>query len=175
MAGSRCTDRSTEASLPGTVASGFAESGDLCVFYEVHGEGDPLVLVHGWSLSVKTGWGDTGWIDALMADHQVVALDVRGHGNSDKPRTQELYSYELMAADVLAVMDELGIEKAGYVGYSLGGFAGAYLLGHHSERFSSAVFLGTGDEPPETAASGGQVAEALRAADPSTLDGETAF
>lgn len=175
MTSSAASGRSGGPSGSAAVASGFADAGDLRIFYEVWGAGEPVVLVHGWSLSVQTGWGDTGWIDELASDHQVVALDVRGHGNSDKPHDQGLYSYALMAGDVLAVMNTLGVDEADYVGYSLGGFVGAHLLGHHPERFRSAVLMGTGDEPPDTASSAGRVADALRAPDPATLDDDVAF
>ena len=59
--------------------------------------------MHGWSSSIALGWEQTGWIEALLPFRQVIALDVRGHGESDKPYVQAAYSYEAMAGDALAL------------------------------------------------------------------------
>lgn len=143
--------------------SGFARSDGLRIHYEVHGRGRPVVLVHGWSASIRSGWEAPGWIERLRAVRQVVALDVRGHGESDKPHVQALYAYAAMARDVLAVMDHLGIERADLVGHSLGAFGGVHLLGHHPDRFHAFVLMGIGDETRESIAVAPIIAEALRA------------
>ncbi len=148
---------------------GFADSDGHEIYYEVHGEGDPLLLVHGWSGNIETNWKETGWIEALVEQRQVIALDLRGHGASDKPHDQSAYSYGTMGGDVIAVMDELGIDRADLVGYSLGAFSGVHLIGHESDRFSSAVLMGIGDETPATIASAPVIADALRAGDPSEI------
>lgn len=151
-------------------AHGYARSDDrLRVYYEVHGEGDPLVLVHGWAGSIKYNWALTGWIDALQSVRQVVALDIRGHGESDKPHEQGVYGYADMAQDVLAVMDHLGIERADYVGYSLGAFSGVHLLGHDRSRFRSFVLMGIGDEDDASVALAPVIAGALRTPDPADV------
>jgi len=150
-------------------ASGFAPSGDLRVRYEVHGEGEPLVLVHGWSGNIRLNWELTGWIEALAPVWQVIAVDIRGHGDSDKPHDPEAYTYAAMATDVTAVMDHLGVERADFVGYSLGAFVGAHLLGHDADRMVSAVLMGIGDEDDESLALAPRIAAALRAPSPSEI------
>lgn len=152
--------------LPGP---GIAISDCYRIYYEVYGEGEPLILVHGWSLNIESNWKSTGWLDALLPGRQVIAIDVRGHGNSDKPRESSAYSYDAMAQDVLAVMDQLNIEQADLIGYSLGAFSGVYLLGHHQQRFRSMVFMGIGDEDEASIATAPTIADALRAEDISEI------
>ena len=157
---------------PGPVAEaalGFIESDGLRIHYEKFGAGRPLVLVHGWGADTKSNWVDTGWIEALKSDRLVISLDARGHGQSDKPHDRAAYSYSTMSRDVLALMDHLGIAKADYMGYSMGAFMGAYLLGHHGDRFGAMVLGGIGDESEESAALCVTIAEALRAEDSSRI------
>ncbi|MEZ5323336.1 MAG: alpha/beta fold hydrolase [Microthrixaceae bacterium] len=144
-------------------ASGFAVSDGLRIHYEVRGEGPPLVLVHGWGASVTFNWAITGWLDALSPVRQVIAIDIRGHGDSDKPHTEAAYGYGTMSHDVIAVMDHLGVDRADYVGYSLGADVGAYLLGHRADRFRSMVLMGIGDEDAASLALAPRIATALRA------------
>jgi len=138
------------------------------ISYEQHGDGRPIVLVHGWGMSSRRCWIDTGWVSAL-APRRVVLLDVRGHGKSDRPLTPGSYTYRAMSADVIQVLDELGIEKADLFGYSMGSFMGAALLGSHADRFTSMVLGGIGDETPESADACEVIAAALRADDPSSI------
>ena len=133
------------------------------------GSGPPIVLVHGWGLGSQRNWVDTGWVAALAPVRQVVLLDVRGHGRSSKPRAPEAYGYRAMSADVVAVMDELGLATADYFGYSMGAFMGAALLGSHPERFTSMVLGGIGSETASSAAAAVGIAAALRADDPSSI------
>ncbi len=150
-------------------ASGIAQSGDLRIHYEVHGQGRPLVLVHGWAASIRTNWEMTGWLDELGAVRQVIAIDIRGHGDSDKPHDMAAYGYAAVSEDVIAVMDHLGVERADYVGYSLGAFVGASLMGHHPERFTSFVLIGIGDEDAASLALAPRIADALRAPTPEDI------
>lgn len=163
------------STLPVDGDSGFARSGDLQIHYEVHGEGAPLVLVHGWAANIRINWELTGWMDALRTARQVIAVDIRGHGDSDKPHDPEAYGYAAMAEDVIAVMDHLGVERADFVGYSLGAFVGVHLLGHDADRFDSFVLMGIGDEDDESLALAPRIAAALRAESPSQItDSEAA-
>jgi pimeloyl-ACP methyl ester carboxylesterase len=136
---------------------------------EQHGDGHPIVLVHGWGMAAQRCWVDTGWVDALAETRRVVLLDVRGHGRSDRPLTPGSYTYRAMSADVVQVLDELDIETADLFGYSMGSFIGAALLGSHAERFTSMVLGGIGDETVESAAACTRIADALRADDPATV------
>jgi pimeloyl-ACP methyl ester carboxylesterase len=110
------------------------------IHYESIGSGYPRVMHHG-TLGSAADLIDCGYSDALKADHQLILLDSRGHGQSDKPHDPEAYSLALRASDVLAVMDELGVQKADYFGYSLGGWIGFGLAKHALERFRSFIFV----------------------------------
>lgn len=145
------------------VQSGTVDSDGLQIHYRRSGQGAPILLVHGWGSDLYSNWLATDWIQRLETIRTVVAIDVRGHGKSDKPHELAPYSYAAMSGDVLAVMDALDIGKADFLGYSKGAFMGAYLLGHHGDRFTSMVLGGIGDETEDSAAQGKVIAQALRA------------
>jgi pimeloyl-ACP methyl ester carboxylesterase len=140
----------------------FVRSDGLTISFRRFGSGRPLVLVHGWGADLRTNWVDTGWIETLAPYRSLIAIDVRGHGRSSKPHFPELYSYAAMSRDVLAVMDALEIEACDFMGYSMGAFMGAWLLGHHACRFTSMVLGGIGDETEKSAAQGAVIAQILR-------------
>ena len=148
--------------------SGFVTCDGLEIAFDRVGKGSAMILVHGWGADAQSNWVDTGWVDTLRPHRTLILIDSRGHGRSDKPYALAPYSYGAMSRDVLAVMDALAIEQADFMGYSMGAFIGAYLLGHHAERFSSMVLGGIGDETAASAAQGAVIAQALRAADPGT-------
>ena len=125
--------------------SGSFDSDGVKIHYETFGEGYPIILVHGFTANLKVNWLGPNWVDALQPIRRVVALDCRGHGQSDKPHDPEAYGLENMAGDVLRLMDHLGIEKADLFGYSMGSAISCHLLIYHGERFSSAVLTGSGD------------------------------
>jgi pimeloyl-ACP methyl ester carboxylesterase len=145
--------------------SGFIESKGLQIYFKRFGAGQPMILVHGWGADTRSNWVDSGWIEVLETHRMVISIDIRGHGKSDKPHALPPYSYAAMSQDVLAVMEAHGIEEADFMGYSMGSFIGAYLLGHHPERFTSMILGGIGDETESSAAQGGAIAQALRAPD----------
>lgn len=139
------------------------------VHHEERGDGHPIVLVHGWGIDSRRCWIETGWVDELARLRRVVLLDVRGHGRSDKPLMRGAYTYRAMSADVLQVLEELAIASADLLGYSMGAFIGAALLGSHPDRFTSMVLGGIGDETDESAAACEVIAAALRAHDPASI------
>lgn len=147
--------------------SGFVVSGGLQIYYRRFGTGSPLILVHGWGADHRSNWLATGWIDALQPHRTLIAIDVRGHGRSDKPYAIAPYRYQALSQDVLAVLDAHQIKRCDFLGYSMGAFMGAYLLGHHPHRFSSMVLGGIGDETDYSAAQGSAIAAALRDTKPS--------
>jgi pimeloyl-ACP methyl ester carboxylesterase len=102
------------------------------------GTGPPVVLVHGTALS-QVIWRGFGYVRELAADRTVITLDLRGHGRSDKPHQEPSYAMEYFVADVLAVLDRLEIERADYVGYSLGGRVGFSVLDVAPERIGRFV------------------------------------
>jgi pimeloyl-ACP methyl ester carboxylesterase len=103
--------------------------------------------VHGFTASIDANWVQPGVVPALAKEFKVIALDLRGHGKSDKPHDPAAYG-EKMAEDVVRLLDHLAIEQAHVVGYSLGGFITLKLLTMHPERFLSATLGGAGWRPP---------------------------
>jgi pimeloyl-ACP methyl ester carboxylesterase len=116
--------------------------------YDVAGAGEPVVLIHGYSASAQTNWRMSGCIDALAARYRVVAMDLRGHGRSEKPWRARDYSTRQLARDVLAVMDAEGIGRARIAGYSMGGMVALHLLLHMPGRVHAAVIGGMGAALP---------------------------
>lgn len=105
------------------------------------GAGDPVVLLHGSGLS-RGSWRGLGYIRALRETNRVVALDLRGHGRSDKPHEPSAYGMPLIVGDVIAVLDALQLPAAHIVGYSLGARTGFSLIDAHPDRALSLTSLG---------------------------------
>ncbi len=148
----------------------FIESDGYAIHVEECGSGPAMVLVHGWGSESAQNWRDTGWMEALSPRRRLICIDVRGHGKSAKPHTRAPYGYAALGRDVLAVMDALDIARCDYLGYSMGAFMGAHLLGHQAQRFTSMVLGGIGNETPASAAQGTVIAAALRAPDPDAVN-----
>lgn len=124
----------------------FMAPGGIKIAYEITGEGPPIVLVHGFASNRVTNWRVPGWYDALVqAGRQVIALDVRGHGESDKPHVREAYEEGELAGDVVRLLDQLGLRQADVMGYSMGGFITLRLLHDAPERVRRAVVAGVGE------------------------------
>jgi pimeloyl-ACP methyl ester carboxylesterase len=115
----------------------FFDSGGVRIRYVDHGAGLPVVLVHGFTANIERSWIETGVLADLARDYRVIALDLRGHGASDKPHQPR--AYDDVGLDVIRLLDHLDISRAHVVGYSLGGIIVAKLLTTHPERFLSAV------------------------------------
>jgi pimeloyl-ACP methyl ester carboxylesterase len=144
-----------------TAPSEFFDSAGVKIHYRVWGKGDPIVLIHGFTASIDTNWVRPGIVDKLDDDFKVIALDLRGHGESDKPHDPAAYGDE-MAQDVVRLLDHLKIDKAHIVGYSLGGFTTLKLVTMHPERFLSATLGGAGwRSPSESGGGGSELAESL--------------
>src|SRR5689334_6287184 len=117
----------------------FADNQGTRIYYETAGHGPALVLHHG-TFGSGADWVDLGYVDALKEDHRLILVDGRGHGHSDKPHDPTAYSLAHRTSDVLAVLDDLGIQTADYLGYSLGGWIGFGLAKCAPQRFRSFVF-----------------------------------
>lgn len=117
----------------------FFDSAGVRLRYVEQGAGPPVVLLHGFTADIERAWIQTGVLADLARDHRVVALDLRGHGRSDKPRRAR--AYDEIALDVVRLLDHLAIERAHAVGYSLGGIILARLLTTHEERFATATLV----------------------------------
>jgi pimeloyl-ACP methyl ester carboxylesterase len=122
----------------------FANSGGLRVWWEEEGEGPAIVLVHGYTSNLRTHWKATGWVEHLAQSYRVIALDLRGHGRSDKPIRASAYSRDKLAGDVVACLDNAGIDEAVLFGYSMGAMVGVQALLEYRERFPAAILGGMG-------------------------------
>ena len=119
----------------------YFDSKGVKIHYIDVGRGEPIVLIHGFSGSVETSWGNTGVIDGLSKDFRVIALDCRGHGKSDKPHDPKQYG-NLMVEDVANLLDHLEIRKAHIVGYSMGGQLTVKFMTMHQDRILTATIGG---------------------------------
>lgn len=138
--------------------------GDIEIAYLDEGEGDPIVLVHGFASTKNVNWVYPTWVSELRkGGRRVVALDNRGHGDSAKLYEPSQYSIPIMAGDVVALMDHLDIARADVMGYSLGGRMAAWLGLNAPERLRSAILGGIGMGVIEGGGPGENVALALEA------------
>jgi pimeloyl-ACP methyl ester carboxylesterase len=119
----------------------YANNQGVRIHYEVEGAGPPLILHHG-SFGSGEDWREFGYIDVLKHDHQLILIDARGHGASDKPHNPAAYDMALRVADVTSVLDDLQIRRAHFFGYSMGGWIGFGLAKHAPERFQSLILGG---------------------------------
>lgn len=119
----------------------FADNRGTRIHYEIEGQGPPLVLQYGQYFPLDV-WYELNYVSALKSDCQLILVDARGHGDSDKPHDPEAYRIELMAQDIISVLDALGLEQAHYMGYSSGGYLGFGLARFAPERFSSFILGG---------------------------------
>src|SRR5262249_37672553 len=106
---------------------------------------EPIVLVHGFASNHAVNWGNTLWTQTLTRDgRRVIALDNRGHGESEKFYSASDYSLIEMGEDVLELMDHLGIASADIMGYSMGARITSFIARDHPGRARSAIFGGLG-------------------------------
>ncbi len=120
----------------------YAVNGKVKIYYEVAGQGPPIILAHGLS-GDTTYWRGYGYVDQLKEEFSVVLFDARGHGKSDAPHETAAYAPQHMVDDVLAVMDALAVNEAHYWGYSMGGSIGFHLASQANPRLISLIAGGT--------------------------------
>ncbi|MCP3385680.1 alpha/beta hydrolase [Bradyrhizobium sp. CCGUVB4N] len=128
--------------LPKATQSGFAPVNGIKIWYASFGRGEPVLLLHG-GLANANYWGHQ--VRALQRHYQVIVMDSRGHGRSH--RNQEPYGYDLMASDVVALLDHLGIRKAAIVGWSDGAIIGLDIAMKHPERVSRLFAFAANSDP----------------------------
>ena len=121
----------------------FFDSDGVQIHYQIEGEGEPVVLIHGFTASTATNWIAPGIFQALAKDYRVIGIDMRGHGKSGKPHGKENYGAK-MPKDVINLLDELGIAKAHIMGYSMGGFITINIVCNYPDRVISAISGGAG-------------------------------
>src|ERR1700693_5129623 len=145
-------------------------SDDDDIAYLDAGDGAPIVLVHGFASTKETNWVAPGWVDTLTrAGRRAIALDNRGHGASTKLYDPARYHSAIMAEDVRALMDHLGVARADVMGYSMGARIAAFLALAHPDRVRSAVFAGLGANMIHGVGDPKPIAEALLADAPSGI------
>jgi pimeloyl-ACP methyl ester carboxylesterase len=133
--------------MPGTLsaADDVFDSNGVKIRYVTEGKGEAVVLIHGWmgdsSMWGRDQSGNTKLDTSGAKGFQLIALDCRGHGKSDKPHAPEKYGSE-MAADVVRLLDHLKIEKAHLFGYSMGAFIAGNVAATHPERVLSVIYGG---------------------------------
>ena len=143
------------------------DNGEIAFFDE--GEGEPIVLVHGFASNKEVNWVAPGWVTTLTrAGRRVIALDNRGHGQSSKLYDPRDYSTSLMAGDVRALLAHLGLPRADVLGYSMGARITAFLAIEHPEMVRSAILGGLGIRLVDGVGLPTTIAEALEA--PTLLD-----
>jgi pimeloyl-ACP methyl ester carboxylesterase len=119
----------------------FFDSNGVNIRYTDQGSGQPVILIHGFSVNLEHEWVETGVLPKLVPSYRVIAIDVRGHGKSDKPHDQSAYGPEI-GMDVIRLMNFLKIPRAHIIGYSMGSMITARLLADHPERFLTATVGG---------------------------------
>jgi pimeloyl-ACP methyl ester carboxylesterase len=121
------------------------QNGSVEIAFLDEGQGEPVMLVHGFGASKEVNWVQPGWFSTLKgAGRRVIALDNRGHGQSSKLYDPSAYHTDRMAEDVLALLDHLDIQRADIMGYSMGARITAFLTLAHPERARCIVLGGLG-------------------------------
>jgi len=117
--------------------TGYAPVNGLKMYYEVHGSGEPVVLLHGAFMTITNNW--TGWIGELSKTRKVIAIEMQGHGRTaDTPRD---ITNENLADDVAALLKELDIPRADLIGYSMGGTVAMQCAIRHPDKVRKVVVI----------------------------------
>ena len=117
--------------------TGYAPVNGLNMYYEVHGSGNPVVLLHGSFMTISNNW--TEWIGALSKTRKVIAIEMQGHGRTADIKRD--FSYENLADDVAALLDYLKIPRADLIGYSMGGGAAMQCAIRHPQKVRKVVSI----------------------------------
>jgi len=141
----------------------FSHDGVEIAFLD-EGEGEPIVLVHGFASNKEINWVGPGWVSTLTrSGRRVIALDNRGHGASAKLYDPAAYHSAIMAEDVRALIEHLGLPRADVMGYSMGARITAFLALLHPDKVRSAVLGGLGIRLVEGVGLPDTIADALEA------------
>jgi pimeloyl-ACP methyl ester carboxylesterase len=112
------------------------------IFYDVVGDGSVIILLHGGGGGQsRKSWHEMGYVARLKNEFKVITMDIRGHGDSDKPTNPAAYAIQTMCNDVLAVADACGVERFTLWGFSYGGNIGRYLAAQ-SDRVEKIIVMG---------------------------------
>jgi pimeloyl-ACP methyl ester carboxylesterase len=119
----------------------YASNAGVKIHYEVEGNGPVLVLQHGFTQSLED-WAECGYVAPLRPKYRMILIDARGHGGSDKPSDEASYTLDRRVADVTAVLDAEGIERAHFWGYSMGGWIGFGMAKYVPQRVNGLIIGG---------------------------------
>jgi pimeloyl-ACP methyl ester carboxylesterase len=151
------------------------DSDGVKIAYIDDGEGEPILLIHGFASNVAANWADPSWVETLLgAGRRVIAYDNRGHGKSEKLYDPALYGAPAMAEDACRLLNHLGIERADVLGYSMGARIAAFLVFQHPERVRSVVFGGLGINMVRGMVGAGPLARALEVPSIDDVSNDTA-
>ncbi len=140
------------------------DSDGVRIAYDVMGEGEPVLLIHGFASNAGVNWLATSWARTLTeAGRQVIVIDNRGHGESEKLYEPSLYEAAEMAEDARRLLDHLDIRWADVMGYSMGARIAAFLTINHPDRVRSAVIAGMAANIFEGVTASDVIADALEA------------
>ncbi len=117
--------------------TGYAPVNGVKMYYEVHGSGEPVVLLHGAFMTITNNW--TGWIDELSRTRKVIAVEMQGHGRTAD--TKRDITYENLADDVAALLEQLKIPRADLIGYSMGGTVAMQCAIRHPDKVRKVVVI----------------------------------
>jgi pimeloyl-ACP methyl ester carboxylesterase len=122
----------------------YANNNGIKIFYKLEGKGPPIVLQHGLAGTHLDWIKFDNYVDSLKTKYQLILLDARGRGKSDKPYTPEMHSMKNYVGDITAILNDIGLEKAHFWGYSFGGRVGLAAVVYAPERFNSLIIGGVG-------------------------------
>jgi pimeloyl-ACP methyl ester carboxylesterase len=142
------------------------DSDGVNIAYYVEGEGHPIVLIHGFGSNAHVNWFDTGWVKTLVdAGRQVIAIDNRGHGASEKLYDSVQYSAPIMADDASRLICHLGHSRVDVMGYSMGARVSAFLTMEYPELVNTVVLGGLAENMISGVGGAEEIARALEARD----------
>jgi pimeloyl-ACP methyl ester carboxylesterase len=140
------------------------DSAGVRIAFDDAGEGEPVLLIHGFASNGRVNWVDTGWVSRLIdAGFRVITIDNRGHGESEKLYDPALYDASTMAEDAARLLQHLGIAHSHVMGYSMGARIAAFLTINHPELVRDAVFAGLAQRMITGIGGGPEIAAALEA------------
>jgi pimeloyl-ACP methyl ester carboxylesterase len=122
----------------------YADVNGVKIYYEIHGEGEPLVLLHGFTMSHDM-WGE--WIEDLSKNYKLIIPDLRGHGNSTNPSNE--FTHKESAKDIYALLDILNIDQFNAIGFSSGGMTLTHMATMDTSRIRAMILIGSTSFFPE--------------------------
>ncbi len=151
------------------------DSDGVEIAYIDEGEGEPILLIHGFASNVVTNWVDPGWVQFLVqSGRRVIAYDNRGHGKSEKLYNPEVYGAPAMAEDARRLLDHLAVARADVLGYSMGARIATFLALAHPDRVRGLILGGLGINMVRGVVASGPIAKALEAESINDVTNDTA-